>query len=423
MDYFKYFPQLNYSNQQSINILARTKIREYLKKNTYLFYQYVLNDDERADILSERYYGSWKYTWIIFYANDIFDPIRDWVKSENEFMNYINYKYSYNSSEQMFSPQINKKTYNLIKQTPSLYSIVVSRDPVNGETTKQFLLPEQDYILSQDRKQITFDFTSTGFNNSLPLNIYIAYPTLLETTNLKSTEVFGFEGRPGFEIAHQTIHHYENSYGYVVNFEDWYYETISELSRHPYDWSQYNNNSQVVRIRNQNGIPTFIKMKTVSGNLSYDNKTIEGNFSNVKEDLSNRLSVIRVDVLKDNVIETVNLGIEILSNSNTKIVLKDPITNAVLGSPLVYITYFSYSDVQNNEYYSQRNMFTSDGGQTYTRYNPNSFVAFSFNDSSKKVISNFRYEYDKNESKRTIKLLDKKYLGQIVNEFRELLGE
>jgi hypothetical protein len=94
MEFFTYFPTIDYSENKLVNIIVRSRIREYVLNNSIIYYPYVVRDGERPDILSHTYYGHPKYTWLIFYANEIFDPIFDWVLDEETFMNYMNHKYA-----------------------------------------------------------------------------------------------------------------------------------------------------------------------------------------------------------------------------------------------------------------------------------------------------------------------------------------
>jgi hypothetical protein len=78
MKYFQYLPTFDYSNLTVTNILARAKVREFVLNNASVYYKHRIADGERPDILASKYYGNSNYTWLIFYANDIFDPIFDW---------------------------------------------------------------------------------------------------------------------------------------------------------------------------------------------------------------------------------------------------------------------------------------------------------------------------------------------------------
>jgi len=93
MKHFKYFPVIEYSKQQATNLLVRTKVRDLVKQNHTGFYTHIITDDERPDTIAEAFYGSGNYTWLIFYANDIFDPLYDWPLSERQFNKFIVSKY------------------------------------------------------------------------------------------------------------------------------------------------------------------------------------------------------------------------------------------------------------------------------------------------------------------------------------------
>jgi hypothetical protein len=93
MKYFSYFPKIEYSGEVATNIMVRGKVRDILKENASLFYNYRLGEGERPDIISELVYGNSQYTWLIFYANDIFDPDHDWPLFDAQFLNYMREKY------------------------------------------------------------------------------------------------------------------------------------------------------------------------------------------------------------------------------------------------------------------------------------------------------------------------------------------
>lgn len=89
MKYFGYLPSFEYSNLMATNLLVRAKIREYVLKNAAVYYSHNIEDGERPDSLATRYYGNSNYTWLIFYANDIYDPIFDWPLSHEALVNHL----------------------------------------------------------------------------------------------------------------------------------------------------------------------------------------------------------------------------------------------------------------------------------------------------------------------------------------------
>lgn len=93
MKHFAYFPKLQYGDDQATDILLRAKIRDMVRENALVYYDYTVRDGEKPETIAYKYYGSVESTWLIFYANDIFDPIWDWVLDDKEFNKYIVSKY------------------------------------------------------------------------------------------------------------------------------------------------------------------------------------------------------------------------------------------------------------------------------------------------------------------------------------------
>jgi hypothetical protein len=93
MKHFEFFPKIEYSDNQSINIMVRGKIRDAILEKSALYYKYELKDSDRPDILATKYYGNVHNTWAIFYANNIFDPRHDWPLNNHQFNDFIKSKY------------------------------------------------------------------------------------------------------------------------------------------------------------------------------------------------------------------------------------------------------------------------------------------------------------------------------------------
>ena len=99
--YFNFFPKLDYDIDggkysqliTSVNFFTKFNISEDGLAKVSNFYPYVVRDGERADIISFNYYGDVKYTWLIYIANDILDPLTEWPKSQSELINFITEKY------------------------------------------------------------------------------------------------------------------------------------------------------------------------------------------------------------------------------------------------------------------------------------------------------------------------------------------
>lgn len=93
MEHFRYYPTVEYLDQIVTNICVRGRVRDSVLNNTFIYYRHTVADFERPDIIASKYYGNASYTWAIFYANDIFDPIADWPLTDQQFVKVVAKKY------------------------------------------------------------------------------------------------------------------------------------------------------------------------------------------------------------------------------------------------------------------------------------------------------------------------------------------
>lgn len=93
MEHFRHFPKINYSDSLVTNVMVRAKVRDIILNNADAYYPYTVRDGQRPDYIARKYYGSDAYTWLVFYSNDMFDPIFDWVMNPREFNDYMRKKY------------------------------------------------------------------------------------------------------------------------------------------------------------------------------------------------------------------------------------------------------------------------------------------------------------------------------------------
>jgi hypothetical protein len=99
--YFEFFPTLNYDitgdkptqTTEAVDIFVRQRLTDEVRSRAVTYYPYVIQDKERPDIIAHNYYGDVKYTWLIFFANDIIDPYFDWPMDSNQFKSFITKKY------------------------------------------------------------------------------------------------------------------------------------------------------------------------------------------------------------------------------------------------------------------------------------------------------------------------------------------
>lgn len=108
-EYFTYVPNRTYTFDKAKNnagilidqlhkkmvtdITLRTKLKNSVKDTVFNFYPYFVPDGQRPDNIAHEYYGSTKYTWIVFLSNNIFDPIFEWPMSTESLRKFIMTKY------------------------------------------------------------------------------------------------------------------------------------------------------------------------------------------------------------------------------------------------------------------------------------------------------------------------------------------
>jgi len=92
-DIFDIFDKVNYNGIQTTNILRQVYFINDILNKEGVFHPYIVKDNERADSIAFDYYGNSSYTWLIYAANEIFDPYLDWPLNDRDFYRYMNNKY------------------------------------------------------------------------------------------------------------------------------------------------------------------------------------------------------------------------------------------------------------------------------------------------------------------------------------------
>jgi hypothetical protein len=73
--------------------MARAKLSDATKSNNRLFFPYTYSREQRTDTISNQYYGTPSYTWLIWFANETIDPYYDMALSEYDLEQLIITKY------------------------------------------------------------------------------------------------------------------------------------------------------------------------------------------------------------------------------------------------------------------------------------------------------------------------------------------
>lgn len=91
--YFRKFPLINYSNTLTVNITRRAVIPERVRANRFSYYPYTIREYERADHISDAYYGDPYFEWLVWTGAGIIDPYHDWYLDGETFESYLRSKY------------------------------------------------------------------------------------------------------------------------------------------------------------------------------------------------------------------------------------------------------------------------------------------------------------------------------------------
>ena len=98
--YFGNFPFVLYDSvgggnfKVVTNLLKRVAVRSKVKINTSLFDTYDVKDGETPEMIADMLYDDSELHWIILLLNDITDRYHQWPQNTNQFIAYVNDKYS-----------------------------------------------------------------------------------------------------------------------------------------------------------------------------------------------------------------------------------------------------------------------------------------------------------------------------------------
>ena len=98
--YFANFPLIPYDSvgdgnfKVVTNLLKRVAVRAKVRTNTALYDTYDVKDGETPEILADKLYNNSELHWVILLVNDITDRYHQWPQNTNQFIAYINDKYS-----------------------------------------------------------------------------------------------------------------------------------------------------------------------------------------------------------------------------------------------------------------------------------------------------------------------------------------
>ena len=148
--FFNYFPKTVYTANTAVggldtvtNIIARFAFEQRLKNNSAAFYKYSIQDSDTPEIIAHKYYENSERHWIVLMFNDIIDPQYDWPLRYENFINYVDKKYSANGAANTtvqtglaWAMNINNvhSYYKIIKRTSADGTVIQEKLQINANT-------------------------------------------------------------------------------------------------------------------------------------------------------------------------------------------------------------------------------------------------------------------------------------------------
>jgi hypothetical protein len=178
--YFDKFPIITYSNNQVVDITRRVTLLEKVSRNPYIFYPYTIENQERPDQLSDRYYNDSYKSWLIYQANKIMDPYYEWYMSNDEFYEFLEKKYDsvykaqnktkFYRNDWENKDNISKSDYNALPFKLKKYWYP---NYSSGSSILDYSRKEVDWM-SNTNKIISYTVSNTSFTNDEICNIVLA---------------------------------------------------------------------------------------------------------------------------------------------------------------------------------------------------------------------------------------------------------
>ena len=98
--FFENFPIIAYDSvgngeyKAVTDLLRRVAIRSKVRSNVLVFDTYDVKQGETPEMLADKLYNDPELHWVILLINDITDRYHQWPMNNNQFIAYLNDKYS-----------------------------------------------------------------------------------------------------------------------------------------------------------------------------------------------------------------------------------------------------------------------------------------------------------------------------------------
>lgn len=189
MKYFDSFPQTYISDYNgnyllATNLMARSELIPSLQNNPLLFYTYDIQEGDTPDSIANKYYGDPYRYWLIFFANQIFDPQWNWPLTSQQFNDYLVDKFSVKTFTQELSDALAYTQSNIFGYTKTIVTI----DNLTGTiTTRLFNISEQDYLAFTTETNTQFFSNGNSVTQNITKTVLSLYDNEIQQNEAKRT--------------------------------------------------------------------------------------------------------------------------------------------------------------------------------------------------------------------------------------------
>jgi hypothetical protein len=173
--YFKNFNKIQYGGDTVIDITERVVTLSNVQKNPIAYYPYDISMGDRPDQIAYDLYKDPYTSWILYLSNDILDPYYDWYLSQEQFNQFIVFKYG------SLSNATQKIAYwrNDWVDKPNISTLEYDSEIVNNPARLKYWTPNYNaYNGIIDYSRVKEDWVSNT-NRTVEYNIVSANPNFI----------------------------------------------------------------------------------------------------------------------------------------------------------------------------------------------------------------------------------------------------
>ena len=211
MSYFrKNFPKVRYdalgddNRKTMIDITRAFKLRDEVKEQGTIFFNYIVKDGDRPDTIASKLYDQEDLHWLVLAANDIQSLYHEWPKTQPELDNYISKKYEGTS---LFITTTSVKGQDVIRKSYSAGTTLTAGSIRGGGEFDQSLTIKTATVVSWDGN--TDELVISGASGTFEIG---------DTIQIISSDGFLVNEQIDKVVDHtDALHHFEDSDGNYID--------------------------------------------------------------------------------------------------------------------------------------------------------------------------------------------------------------